>query len=226
MLPVIFEVPYSPLPLTRSFLKPHLVLFHLLLCATFQNRAELEDSQLTFTWHQRSLELKTKSRANEFTDINDCLGTIITLVTTRSHLEITRMIAYILQRLNVQYEPHTYTRQILYAPETILCYAACVLPLVLSPYYHISTWISFNDPDEPANFKLSPVLTESWLQLSSIQKEHTQLVWNGSSMILIQEKNHKEQKYTSFDEIPSFWGQDFSTKDGSMLFWTLGSVFR
>lgn len=164
---------------------------------------------MTFTWHQWPLELKTKSRANEFTPVNDCLGIIITLVTTSSPLEITRIIAYIPYRLNVQYEPHIYIKQILSAPETTLCYAACVLSLVLTPYHHISTWTPFNDSDQLANLKLSPALTESLLRLSSIQKEHTQLVWNGSSMILIQKKNHKDQKNTLFDEIPQFESKIF-----------------
>ena len=202
--------------------------------------SETEHNWKIHSCHQHEisgLQSWTKSRINEFTDVNDCLGISITLVTTRSPLEITRIITSNLWRLNVQYEPHTYIREILSVPETTRCYEACVLSLVLTPYYHISTWAPFNDPDQLANFKHPPALTGSLLWLSSTQKEHTRLAWNGSSMILIQEKNHKDQKNTLFAEISSFWEKDFSTRGGNMRFfihcrscrnckWMLGSVFR
>lgn len=56
-------------------------------------------------------------------------------------------------------------------------------------------------------------------------------------MILIQDQNHKDQKNTLLDEIPSFWEQDFfvlemalgcslSTADFRDGKWIPGPVFR
>lgn len=136
-----------------------------------------------FTWHQWSLELNTKSRTNEFKDLNDCLGIIVTLVTTRSPLEITRMIAYIVQRLNIQYESH-----ILSAPETTFCCAACVLPLVLTPYYHVSTWSPFKIGELVWIVKLSNCAYWKPSAVKQYSKTAIQLVWSSSRRILIQGK--------------------------------------
>lgn len=149
-----------------------------------------------FTWHQWSLELNTKSRTNECKDLNDCLGIIVTLVTTRSPLEITRMIAYIVQRLNIQYESH-----ILSAPETTFCCAACVLPLVLTPYYHISTWSPFKIGELVWIVKLSNCAYWKPSAVKQYSKTAIQLVWSSSRRILIQgkKKNHKDHKNRVFD---------------------------